>query len=105
MGIAEAAEKLKKKGEGGEEVVFKASGKAIGKGLEVGCWFQERGETYRVRLKTGSVGVVDELEYEEAEGTNMDGEGDETNKDGTEMELPEARIRTISVLEVYVSLK
>lgn len=108
QGIADAAERIKRR-EGGEEVVFKASGKAIQKGLEVGCWFQGRGEVYKVRLRTGSVGVVDGIEYDEEEmedGGRMDIDVPEGEKKEEEQEdLPEARIRQISVLEVYVSLK
>lgn len=104
-GIADAAEKIKRRGDA-EEVVFKASGKAISRGLEVGCWFQERGETYRVRLRTGTAGVVDGIEYEDEE---VERDGDEMQgvekKTEEEADLPEARIRQISVLEVYVSLK
>lgn len=105
VGIADAAERMKRRGGGGEEIVFKASGKAIGKGLQVGCWFQERGEMYKVRLETGSAGVVDGIEYEDEVEEKVGDEGEEAHKDEEEEDLPEARIRQISVLEVYVSLK
>lgn len=108
QGIAEAAEKIKRRAEGGEEVMYKASGKAIGKGLQVAGWFQERGETYKVRLRTGSVGAVDGIEYdEEDEAGGGETGADEmvVDKKDVEEDLPEARIRQISVLEVYVSLK
>lgn len=107
VAIARSAEMVKGKEGGGEEICFKASGKAIGKGLQVAGWFLERGGMYAVRLRTGSVGVVDGVDYEEVEveeGVEKDGMGDGEEK-REEEELPEARIRTISVLEVYVSMK
>ncbi|CZT15006.1 uncharacterized protein RCC_00920 [Ramularia collo-cygni] len=111
--IAAAAERIKRRGRG-EEVVFKASGKAIGKGLQVGCWFQERDGLYNVRLQTGTAGVVDGIEYDEGEGDEEKERGDGEKREGGDGEKreeveaedgPEARIRQISVLEVYVSLK
>lgn len=68
--IAETVEAEKKKrkierggndgGGGGEEVVLKGTGKAIQKVLELGLWFQQR-EEYTVRLRTGSVGAIDDI--------------------------------------------
>jgi len=49
-----------------------------------------------VRLRTGSVSVVDDIVQEEEEGGVEEGEGEE---------LPESRIRKISVVEVAVTLK
>lgn len=49
-----------------EEAVFvKATGRAIEKALSVGRWFEERGNEYAVRVKTGSVLVVDDIEEDE----------------------------------------
>ena len=63
--IAETVERTKrqKKGrdaEGGEEVLLKGTGKAIQKVMELGLWFQQR-EEYVVRLRTGSVGAIDDI--------------------------------------------
>ena len=49
----------------GEEVVLKATGKAIQKCLELGLWFQQRTE-YKVRLQSGSVGAIDDIVANEA---------------------------------------
>ncbi|EGP82812.1 uncharacterized protein MYCGRDRAFT_51531, partial [Zymoseptoria tritici IPO323] len=91
-------------GAGSEEVVIKGTGKAIQKVLELGCWFQQRGEVYDVKIRTGTAKAVDGIEYNEpeAEGEELDKMGLE---DGNGEDLPEARIRHISVLEVCVSLR
>jgi ribonuclease P/MRP protein subunit POP7 len=86
-------------GGGTEEVVIKGTGKAIGKVLELGCWFQQRGEVYDVKIRTGTAKAVDDIEYDE-----QDEEADKMDVDGGD-DMPEARIRQISVLEVYVSLR
>ncbi|PLB45733.1 hypothetical protein P170DRAFT_466966 [Aspergillus steynii IBT 23096] len=50
-----------------EEVFVKATGRAMEKALSVGRWFEERADEYSVRVKTGSVLVVDDVvEDEEA---------------------------------------
>ncbi|GFF16383.1 hypothetical protein ATEIFO6365_0005057300 [Aspergillus terreus] len=48
-----------------EEVFVKATGRAIEKALSVGRWFEQRGDEYAVRVKTGSVLVVDDVEEDE----------------------------------------
>ena len=74
--IAKEVERVKKHGrgrskdgdeeeEGMEEVLIKATGKAVQKVLDMGLWFQQREDVYRVRLRTGSVGVIDDIEVEE----------------------------------------
>jgi ribonuclease P/MRP protein subunit POP7 len=50
-----------------EKVFIKATGRAIEKAMSVGRWFEQRQDEYAVRIKTGSVMVVDDiLEDEEA---------------------------------------
>lgn len=82
LGIAREAARQKAEqggdGEAREEVVLKGTGKAIQEVMELGLWFQQR-EEYDVRLKTGTVGAVDDIELEE---TNMQTEG----MDGVQME-------------------
>ena len=65
-----------------EEVFVKGTGKAIGRVMEMGVWFQQRPE-YEVRLKTGSVGAVDDIEVGEDAG-DRDGEdgGQDAGADG-----------------------
>jgi ribonuclease P/MRP protein subunit POP7 len=154
MDIAREVEEMKKWNTGGphwsgdgrgdaertnEEVVLKASGKAIPRVMEMGVWFQQRAERYRVRIKTGSVGCVDDVEMPEDEvgdgGGGGQGEKDaeggaheaEPQSEDVQMrhsavegagdltphsipakeqeEVPETRVRCVSVLEVYVSLR
>ncbi|KAI5357648.1 Putative ribonuclease P/MRP protein subunit Rpp20/Pop7 [Septoria linicola] len=134
VGIAREVESAKKKGgEQREEVVLKGAGKAIGKVMELGLWFQQR-EEYRVRIETGSVGAVDDVEYQEREkkeevkaGGGGDGVEDmdvdatkdkaatklgskivkheEHKTEDGKTEVNQTRIRQLSVLEVYVSLR
>jgi ribonuclease P/MRP protein subunit POP7 len=109
-----------------EEVVVKGTGKAISKVMELGLWFQQR-DMYEIRLETGSVGAVDDVSYEkeeslEKENGSMDVEpgGDvsklpkaasrivqheERTLESGKTEVNETRIRQLSVLQVYVSLR
>ena len=48
-----------------EEVILKGTGKAIHRVLELALWFQQRDQDYTVRLKTGSVGTVDDVTIDE----------------------------------------
>lgn len=73
-----------KGGEGGEEVILKATGKAIEKLLRVALYF-EKEEGVGVRLRTGSVGAIDDV---------LDQEGAEEG----------SRVRRTSCLEVGVRL-
>lgn len=61
MGKAQEDKKMKN---AGEEVFVKATGRAIEKALSVGRWF-ERDEEFCVRVSTGSVLVVDDVEEDE----------------------------------------
>ena len=85
-----------------EEVILKGTNRAIERVLELALYFQGQ-EDCRVRLKTGSVGVVDDIV--EVPGTS-DGRSVEDGK-GTEMDedLPETQIRKISMVEVAISMK
>lgn len=60
-----------------EEVILRGTGKAIQKCLELGLWFQQR-EEYAVRLATGSVGAIDDVEVDEADTAAVEGT-DEVN--------------------------
>ncbi|KAF3386187.1 hypothetical protein F1880_000453 [Penicillium rolfsii] len=57
---------LTKVAEKREEVFMKATGRAIEKALNVGKWFEEKEAEYTVRVKTGSVLVVDDVVEDEA---------------------------------------
>lgn len=81
-GLKEARKKVKG---GAEEVVMKGTGKAIEKVLALGVWFQGL-EGVEVRVRTSSVGAVDDIVGEEGE------------------EGGESRVRRVSCLEVGVAL-
>ncbi|KAF7187676.1 hypothetical protein HII31_11015 [Pseudocercospora fuligena] len=86
QGIAEEVEVLKKKKDGrNEEIVIKGTGKAISKVLELAVWFQDR-EEYVVRLKTGSVGAVDDVRFDGEDESRQEA-GDVTV--GGENEMPD----------------
>ena len=76
-----------------EEVVLKATGRAIESVLSFGLYFQGQPDCV-VRIRTGGVGVVDDIV---AADTEDDGERN--------VELPESRVRRTSVVEVAVTLK
>ncbi|KAF2757419.1 hypothetical protein EJ05DRAFT_500956 [Pseudovirgaria hyperparasitica] len=83
-----------------EAVYVRASGRAIERALGLARWFLERGEGVRVR--TGTVGAVDDLVVcEEGEGDgDGDGDGDGGGEGGEE-----ARVRYINFVEVAVSAR
>ncbi|KAL9043887.1 MAG: hypothetical protein Q9214_002942 [Letrouitia sp. 1 TL-2023] len=103
-----------------EEVVLKGVGRAIEKVLNMAMYFQEKGGV-RVRIRTGEVGVVDDIvEVEkpkrrkkkrqkkkgetEQDEQEEDVEMDEGNDGGEEEELPETQVRKLSVVEVGICL-
>ncbi|KAL8762565.1 MAG: hypothetical protein Q9184_001473 [Pyrenodesmia sp. 2 TL-2023] len=110
--------KKSEKGAGREEVVLKATNRAIEKALGLGVYFQGQGDV-EVRLRTGTVGAVDDIE--EGEGPPRRGKGKGKRKRGgngnggvneqvreaeaEEEDLPETQIRKVSVLEVTITLK
>ncbi|KAH9841292.1 Rpp20 subunit of nuclear RNase MRP and P [Teratosphaeria destructans] len=107
-----------------EAVVIKGTGKAVSRVLEMALWFQQREDKFKISLKTGSVGAVDDVQMPDHDTTARDARGRE---DGEDMELdggvaecdqaavhdtgqdggednqavPQTRIRHVSVLEVY----
>lgn len=84
-----------------DEVILKATGKAIAKALSLGVWFQQRDE-YAVRIETGTVGAIDDIIAPEDNATVE--EGDQSMKDEAEdEEIPESRIRYASTIQIFVS--
>lgn len=81
------------------ELVLKATSRAIQNVLGLALYFQGQDDC-RVQLRTGTVGVVDDIVEsaisERAE--PMEGE----NEEG---ELPESRVRKASFVEVAITLK
>ncbi|PWY73884.1 hypothetical protein BO94DRAFT_568880 [Aspergillus sclerotioniger CBS 115572] len=112
--LAKSQEALKK-----EEVFVKATGRAMERALKVGKWFEgeERKEEYCVRVKTGSVVVVDDvgdmeerkerLKREIEEGGLSKAAVRKRKRDVAriEGEVPESRTRWVNMVEVAVSFK
>lgn len=82
-----------------EAVILKATNVAIEKALGLALFFQGQ-DGLTVQLRTGTVGVVDDIDQE----TQL-AEGGDTEDKQAEMELPETQIRKISMLEVAIMLK
>ena len=89
------------KGKEPEEVILKGTNRAIEKVLELAIYFQGQDDC-TVRIKTGSVGVVDDIVVSDAPAAHNGEEGEEGEE---EVELPESRVRKATVVEVAVSLK
>lgn len=85
-----------------EEVVLKATNKAIQNVLGLALYFQGQ-EDCKVRLRTSSVGVVDDIV--ESANAPDDGRPDNDNPVKENDEVPESRIRKMSVVEVAITLK
>ncbi|OSS44526.1 hypothetical protein B5807_10881 [Epicoccum nigrum] len=103
-GIADAAAAVAGRGKGqgkgsvgsSEMVRLKATGRAIPRALELGLKFQGEADCV-VRVETGSVRAVDDVEVREGEGGG--------GVDGEEEEVPETRIRTLSTVTVCIGLR
>ena len=102
-----------KKGREPEEVLMKATGKAIAKAMNLALFFQGQRDC-DVRVRTGTAYAIDDIELlaEKDEGGNRRGEdvegGDveDAGRGGDAGEnVPESRLRQTSVLEVAVTLR
>lgn len=82
-----------------EEVVMKATNRAIQNVLGLALFFQGQ-EDCLVRLRTGTVSVVDDI----VESVIPKGHRTEEGEDEEE-ELPESRVRKASFVEVAITLK
>jgi ribonuclease P/MRP protein subunit POP7 len=107
----------------GEEVVLVGSGRAIEKTLELGVWFLRRGEEFMVRMETGTASSIDDVRVERVETPEDDGGGGGDDMDidvetgirtaaggndtaqSTTVSEEFTRIRQLSVLRVFVSLR
>lgn len=94
---------------GGEEVVLKATGRAIERVLSFALYFQGQPDCV-VRIRTGGVGVVDDIvdvegDVEDGEGGGAAAEQGEEDEEEAAAALPETRVRKTSVVEVAVTLK
>ena len=101
-----AQEKLRKQDNHDEgEVVMKGTGKAIDKTLQLGLWFQQRDE-YGVFIKTASVGAIDDIVPKDGEPVSVDQADsleDAPPMEEADEDVPEARLRYTSVVEVWVT--
>lgn len=84
-----------------EEVMMKATGRAIEKALQLALFFMGQ-EDCRVVVRTGTVGAVDDIVVMEKEGAEVE---EVEQMDAEEAEVPESRVRKASTIEVAVSLK
>lgn len=127
-GMGQASKFLPQKDDGPEPVYVKATGKAIDKALQLGLFLQLQRDL-RVVLRTESVDVVDDIVAKRDGGTdalarlsalsNMGlpdvenvAEGERAEEDGTTggdadalEDLPDSRIRHVSVLQIEVTLR
>jgi ribonuclease P/MRP protein subunit POP7 len=99
----ERLRQLGQKGSEREQVFLRGTGKAIEKVLGLAVYFQSQ-DDLEVRIKTGSVGVVDDIERKEG---NRGSDHDDEEGGGIKVgeEIPETQIRKASVIEVAISLK
>ncbi|KAK7189530.1 hypothetical protein DPSP01_001524 [Paraphaeosphaeria sporulosa] len=89
-------------GERREEVYVKATGRAIERALRIGVHFQGESDC-RVRVETGSVMAVDDIEVRQNE-EEKGGEGSKV-KEEVKDEVPETRVRMVSSVTVAVGLR
>lgn len=101
-----------------EEVHVKGTGKAVEKVLAVAGWLQDRAaeEGVRVMLETGSWWAVDDVEVVDKEdfeaedtvgnarnGMEIDKE-DQNEENGRREDIPDSRLRSVSVLTLRVAV-
>ena len=84
-----------------EEVVIKGTNRAIERVLNLGLYFQSQADC-EVQIRTGSVGVVDDIVERKS---RAQGSSDPQSEQETPGELPESRVRKLSVVEVAVTRK
>lgn len=85
------------KTKGREEVVLKATNRAIETALNLALFFQKQ-EDLTVRFRTGTVSVVDDIV--KVASTAEEAEGDDQEED-----VQETQVRKICMLEVAITLK
>jgi ribonuclease P/MRP protein subunit POP7 len=88
-----------------EEITIKGSGRAIEKVMNLAAWFGQR-ETelgIQLRLATGTVSAIDDIEIDEDEISKPSSGPEDVGT--SDVNLPETRVRQVSVLEVRISHK
>jgi ribonuclease P/MRP protein subunit POP7 len=89
---------------GEEEVLVKGTGRAIEKVMGIAGFFQENAvsEGVTIKLATASIWAIDDISISNEEAP----EGHEMDLDGKEEEdIPDTRVRQVSVLEVRIGLR
>ncbi|KAJ4358421.1 uncharacterized protein N0V89_003004 [Didymosphaeria variabile] len=86
---------------GGEKVYVKATGRAIERALRFGVHFQGESDC-TVRVETGSVMAVDDIEIRNVEERNASGGGIEANEQLNDDDVPEMRVRMVSSVTVVI---
>jgi ribonuclease P/MRP protein subunit POP7 len=94
-----------------DEVLVKGTGKAIERVLSVAGWLQDRAaeEGVRVRLETGSWWAIDDVEVldevtDSAEGMEVDQEQKTDQGEEGSDDVPDSRMRSVSVLTIRVAV-
>ena len=95
-----------------EEILLKATGKAIEKVLGLALFFQGQDDLI-VRLRTGSVGAVDDIvEVEQPKVSSkktsagaLQDQGEGAIDMNEDVDLPETQVRKTSMVEVGISLR
>ena len=87
-------------------MILKGTNKAIEKVASLALYLRDECG-YKVGLKTGSIATVDDIVRPDDDVVKQDnedcGEDDEGEQD--DEELPESRVRWLSVLEAHITLK
>jgi ribonuclease P/MRP protein subunit POP7 len=88
-----------------EEVLLKATARAIEKALNLALYFQRQNQ-YQVKIRTGTVGVVDDI-VEDSKGAMAPDNTplEDVVEQSIESKLPETQIRKTSVIEVAITLR
>jgi ribonuclease P/MRP protein subunit POP7 len=103
--VADAQSRENLKDGEGECVLVKGTGRVVEKVLSVAGFFQDNAkkEGAWVRIETGSVWVIDDVEV--VGGDDGGGEMGVDDKGDDVEEVPETRLRQVSVLEVRIGLR
>lgn len=98
--------RAKKKSPRGEEIFIKATGRAIEKALSIALFFQQKGDV-NVRVSTGTVDAVDDIDFIPVKKSQAAANPEEMKEDDDqhEQDIPESRVRKISMIEIAISLR
>jgi ribonuclease P/MRP protein subunit POP7 len=100
------------RGKDGEQVLLKATGRAIPRALEIALYFQAEPDC-RVRIDMGSVTAIDDVQVHvpsmdkttEEDSGEDEKEKEQEEEDEQEDDVPETRLRMLSSVTVGIGLK